>query len=124
MFPLRKKHMAFYTLVLAGALLLLFPAFYNGYPLINADVGTYLHSGFKLFIPDDRPVVYGLVLRFFSLNGWSLWLAVLAGMDGKLVVIENNEGDYRKPCSSHCLNHLYVACVHHFSFLGNERNYS
>lgn len=71
-----KKQIQFYLTVLAGALLLLFPAFYNGYPLINPDDGTYINSGFLVQVPEDRPIIYGLLLRLFSINGISLWIAV------------------------------------------------
>jgi len=54
------------------------PAFYNGYPLVNSDDGTYINSGFMLYRPDDRPLVYGLFLRVFSFNGASLWIAAFA----------------------------------------------
>lgn len=60
----------------AGALLLLMPALYNGYPLVNSDDGTYLNSGFKVETPGDRPITYGLFLRVFSIDGYSMWMAV------------------------------------------------
>jgi len=59
-----------------GALLLLLPAFINGYPLVNSDDGTYINSGFLPEMPGDRPIAYGLLLRIFSLNGISMWAAV------------------------------------------------
>lgn len=62
--------------VAAGALLLMLPAFYNGYPLLNPDDGTYISSGFLPETPNDRPIIYGLLLRVFSFNGVSLWLAL------------------------------------------------
>ncbi len=68
----------FYGAVLAGACFLLLPAFWNGFPLMNSDDGTYLNSGFLLENPGDRPITYGLLLRAFSLNGLSLWIAVFA----------------------------------------------
>lgn len=78
MFRIRSAPFLFYNTMLIGAALLLVPSLYNGYPLINSDDGTYIHSGFIPFIPDDRPIVYGLLLRIFSLNGVSLWLAVIS----------------------------------------------
>lgn len=66
------------AVVLLGALLLLVPALYNGYPLVNPDTATYLASGFKPETPFDRPITYGLLIRLFSLNGISLWLVVYA----------------------------------------------
>jgi hypothetical protein len=62
--------------IIAGALLLMIPAFYNGYPIANPDTGTYMDAGFKLETPFDRPMMYGLLLRLFSINGFSLWLTV------------------------------------------------
>ncbi len=61
---------------LAGAALLLIPAFLNGYPLVNSDCGTYLRSGLIPEMPGDRPIAYGLLLRVGSLLGLSLWIAV------------------------------------------------
>ncbi|MEZ4979591.1 MAG: hypothetical protein R2772_09875 [Chitinophagales bacterium] len=60
---------------LLGPLLLLFPAFYNGYPLVYSDTGTYIQSGMEMLIPNDRPIFYGLFIRIFSL-GFSLWLVI------------------------------------------------
>lgn len=59
------------------ALLLLVPALVNGYPLVYADTGTYLTSGFQLGIPADRPIGYGLFCRLFSGDGLSLWGVVI-----------------------------------------------
>ncbi len=67
------KKILFY---IAGACTLLIPAFYNGYPLVYSDTGSYLFGGMELILPPDRPIMYGLFVRFFSL-GFSLWLAVL-----------------------------------------------
>lgn len=64
--------------ILLGALFLLIPALYNGYPMVNPDTATYLASGFLLETPFDRPITYGLLIRLLSLNGFSLWLVVFA----------------------------------------------
>ena len=48
------------------------PAFYNGFPLVYSDTGTYILSGMDLMVPRDRPVFYGLFVRATSL-GFSLW---------------------------------------------------
>lgn len=63
-------------LLITGTLILSIPAFYNGYPLVYSDTGTYLYSGFDLFVPNDRPLAYGLFLRLSSLK-FSAWLSVL-----------------------------------------------
>lgn len=54
-------------LVLAGTLLLCTLGFYNGFPLLYPDTGTYLESGFLGKLPIDRPIFYGLFLRHASL---------------------------------------------------------
>lgn len=65
-------------MVPAATLLLLGPALWNGYPLVYADTGTYLTSGFEAAIPADRPIAYGLFCRLFSGNGTGLWGVVVA----------------------------------------------
>lgn len=59
------------------SLVLLWPAFYNHYPLVFSDTGTYLLSAFTLDVPFDRPLGYGYFIRFFSF-GQSLWPVVYA----------------------------------------------
>jgi hypothetical protein len=59
-----------------GTLILLSPALYNGYPLVYSDTGTYIFSGMELTIPLDRPIGYGLFLRYTSLFGASLWYVI------------------------------------------------
>lgn len=65
-----------FYLIGIGTLILSIIGFYNGYPLVTSDTGTYIMSGFDLFVPTDRPVTYGLFLRFFSMET-SAWLVVL-----------------------------------------------
>lgn len=65
-----------YSLLLfLGTIILMTIGFYNGYPLVYSDTGTYIYSGFDKFIPVDRPFTYGLFLNFFSLK-FSLWLVI------------------------------------------------
>ncbi len=63
-------------LVTAATLLLCFLAFYNGFPLLYPDTGTYIHSGFTGQLPIDRPIFYGMFLRHASLAA-SPWLVIL-----------------------------------------------
>lgn len=63
---------------LAGAILLMTPAFINGFPIVYSDTSTYLSSGFELETPFDRPITYGLFLWLTSLNGVSLWMVIAA----------------------------------------------
>jgi len=67
-----------FSVLLSGTLLLCWAAFYNGFPLIYSDTSTYLESGFTLETPLDRPIMYGILLRIFSLNGTTVWGIILA----------------------------------------------
>jgi hypothetical protein len=61
--------------VVLGALILLWPAVYNGCPLIYTDTGTYMESAFTLHVPADRPIGYSLFIRLAG-AGRSLWPVV------------------------------------------------
>jgi hypothetical protein len=63
--------------VLTGALLLIWPAFFNGYPLLFSDSGGFLHQTLGPLMLWDKPYVYGPFLRAFH---WriSLWGPVIA----------------------------------------------
>src|SRR6218665_2338217 len=56
---------------------LLWPAFYNGFPMVNPDTGTYISSGIRLDVPDDRSIGYGVFILLTSLN-ISLWFVIIA----------------------------------------------
>jgi hypothetical protein len=63
--------------VLTGALLLIWPAFFNGYPLLFSDSGGFLHQTLGPLMLWDKPYVYGPFLHAFH---WriSLWGPVIA----------------------------------------------
>ena len=62
---------------LIAALLLIWPAFWNGYPLVFADTGTYLGQALLHYLGWDRPPFYSL---FLLVTHWqvSLWPPILA----------------------------------------------
>lgn len=62
--------------IISGTFVLMLISFYNGYPLVYSDTGTYIASGFDLFVPNDRPIFYGLFIKVFSLKT-SLWFVVI-----------------------------------------------
>jgi hypothetical protein len=64
------------SLVIVGAIILCYIGFYNGFPLIYFDTTDYLGGAFGRYIPIDRPVFYGLFMRFASLQN-TLWLVIL-----------------------------------------------
>ena len=85
--------------ILAGGFVLCFLAFYNKYPLVFPDTGTYLLSGFTGQVPRDRPMIYGLFIRHVSL--WeTLWLVIL--LQGIL---------------------LSLTVFYYFRYLGRTKNY-
>lgn len=59
-----------------GAILLMYATFYNGFPMVTSDSGAYIGSGFKGWVPIDRPIFYGLFIRHSSLAS-SLWFTVI-----------------------------------------------
>ena len=89
----------------AGMLLLVWPAFLNGYPLVFSDTGAFLHQTAPPpsgpLVIWDKPHVYGPLLHAFhwrlslwgpllaqgAMLSWLLWLAqrVLCGRAGLLV---------------------------------------
>ena len=66
-----------FSAVLAGALLLIWPAFFNGYPLLFSDSGAFLHQTLGPLMIWDKPYIYGPFLHTFH---WriSLWGPVIA----------------------------------------------
>lgn len=62
--------------LLLSAVVLMVVGLYNNFPIITTDTGTYIYSGMNWKVPVDRPITYGLFIRFASL-GFSLWLPVL-----------------------------------------------
>ncbi len=65
-----------FILIVAGACLLLWTPLHNGYPLIYSDSGTYIFSGALSYVPSDRPIGYGLFIRYLNPIP-SLWGVVL-----------------------------------------------
>ena len=63
--------------VAAGAALLAWPAFANGYPLMFSDTGAFLHQTLGPLMIWDKPWVYGPFLHLFH---WrlTLWLPLAA----------------------------------------------
>jgi hypothetical protein len=63
--------------ILAGGLLLVWPAFLNGYPLVFSDTGAFLHQTLGPLVIWDKPHVYGPLLHAFH---WrvTLWAPLLA----------------------------------------------
>ncbi|WP_131819148.1 hypothetical protein [Sphingomonas jatrophae] len=88
--------------LLLSALLLMWVALANGYPLLFSDSGTYLRIGTELYFPNDRPVTYGLMLLPFVRVG-GVWLAVAAQclaaawLIGRLLTVVGIRGAWMLP---------------------------
>ena len=56
---------------------LVWPALYNGFPLVFFDTGAYIGRGFELTLEPGRSLFYGLFLRIASIGWSSGWTAIL-----------------------------------------------
>lgn len=70
------KYNNYWILLITGTIILSIIAIYNGYPLVYSDTGTYIYSGYTLFVPKDRPATYGLLLQALSMD-FSLWFVII-----------------------------------------------
>ncbi|NTV83243.1 MAG: hypothetical protein HGA23_02950, partial [Bacteroidales bacterium] len=62
------KNITAFFHILCGSVILSIIGLYNGYPLVYSDTGTYIASGLQEFVPNDRPMIYGLFIKLFSFN--------------------------------------------------------
>jgi hypothetical protein len=77
---------------LIGAVCLIIPALFNGFPLVTSDSGGYISNAFTLYLPIDRPAGYSLLIRIASL-GFTIWGVVIAQalvVSALLLVIARN----------------------------------
>lgn len=72
----QKINLIHLALMIFGTLLMIWPALYNGYPLVYADSGTYINSCIHLETPIDRPLFYGIFLRITSMQA-ILWIPIV-----------------------------------------------
>ena len=61
------KRYYYVLLVLIAGFILCYLGFFNNYPLMHSDSGTYIKSGFLNQVPPDRPIFYGLFVRHISM---------------------------------------------------------
>lgn len=73
----KNSSLLFFFIQIVCVLLLIWPAFWNGYPILTSDSGAYLASGHSSEVPIDRPIIYGLFTRHISLS-WTVWLVIIA----------------------------------------------
>ena len=83
---MRKERLLDVGTFLGCMLLLIWPALYNGYPILYSDTGAYVASGMRLDIPMDRPITYGLFIRVTSIGGFTLW-TVIASQSAIMVAL-------------------------------------
>jgi hypothetical protein len=63
--------------IILSAAVLLWPAFWNGYPLVFADTGTYLSQAIERYLGWDRPIFYSLFLLPLHMT-LTTWPAIAA----------------------------------------------
>ncbi|MCF8379963.1 MAG: hypothetical protein K9H49_10325 [Bacteroidales bacterium] len=71
------KRKSYILLIIIAGFVLCYMGFYNNYPLLHSDSGTYIKSGFLNQVPPDRPLLYGLFIRHISMAE-SLYFVILA----------------------------------------------
>jgi len=71
------NHLTIALHILIGTLVSCLLGWYNEYPIVYSDLGTYLKYGFLTEVPIDRPLTYGWFLRHTSLAE-SLFFSMLA----------------------------------------------
>src|SRR5947199_10868946 len=83
--------------IVAAALMLLAPALWNGFPLLQFDTGGYFARWHEGRLEESRSTVYGAFLQFLSwpnfwpviiaqtfFTGWILWLLLRShGLDSR-----------------------------------------
>src|SRR5450755_331949 len=71
----------------ACVLCLIWPALWNGYPIVFADTGTYLSQAMHRYLGWDRPVFYSLFI--FALHlGLTTWPVILVQSGLTVLVLD------------------------------------
>ena len=96
-----------FSAVVAGAVLLVWPAFYNGYPLVFSDTGGFLEQALMPDIGWDKPWIYGPLLTPFH---WrlSLWPATLVQAVMLSAMLWMTQAALRRP---RAIDHLILCLV-------------
>jgi len=63
--------------IVLGALVLMWPAFWNGYPILYSDTNAFMVQGILHFFVWDKPFVYGPWMSLFHWQ-YSLWPVLCA----------------------------------------------
>lgn len=66
--------------IATAAIISCYIAFYNNYPLVYPDTGSYLHSGWEHVVFLDRTVFYGLFLRYFNIGNTVMSMVLWQGL--------------------------------------------
>jgi hypothetical protein len=61
---------------IAGIIILLMPALYNGYPFVTGDTGAYIKYAYHIMVPSDRSLVYSIFILLTSYRA-SLWCVLI-----------------------------------------------
>lgn len=66
-----------WLVLLLSALILTWPAYWNGFPLVFSDTGTYIAAAIEKWVPGDRPIFYSIFI-FVLGKSISIYSVVLA----------------------------------------------
>jgi hypothetical protein len=76
------RRMQAFASILAGAALLLWPALYNGWPLVFSDTGAFMFAALERWPQWDKPIAYAVFLHVLS---WRLTYWIAAFVQGLIV---------------------------------------
>src|ERR1700704_3170917 len=76
--PLRASHTTSIAAALVCGMVLLAPALWNGYPLLQYDTGGYLARWYEGYLVPSRSTVFGLYLHFGEHSGFWINLGIQA----------------------------------------------
>lgn len=74
------KNIVMICYMLALGILFCYWGWYNCYPFVYSDTGTYIDSGFQFYVPNDRPITYGLFCRHSSMAESLYWVMIAQGL--------------------------------------------
>jgi hypothetical protein len=74
--PPPNKFWHHFLYLIVGGILLTYYAFFNGFPIMYADTGSYINTGFENTVPKAHTITYGWFLRHISMKA-TLWVVVL-----------------------------------------------
>ena len=105
------KYATLIGFALLGTLLIIWPAIYNGYPLVYSDTETYLRSSVQLIPPVDRPIGYGLFIRIMSWQATTWTVVIGQGLIAYWVTFRVVKLFFKHPRLPHFIILLFLSAI-------------